>query len=76
MLQKRVDELEKKYNLSEKDAQNVKDAISSSKSDITIYPKGIWYRTAGNKVINALRAALKDRDVRDVLLEVTKKLLL
>ena len=75
-LQKRVSELEEKYNLEKEKANEVKDAISSSKSDINIYPKGIWYRTSANKIINALKLAFKNKEVKAMLLEVTKEYIL
>ncbi len=74
-LQERVDDLEKKFDIPEEKSKKIAKAIEKSKSDIEIYPKGIWYKTAGNKIISSLKHALGTKEGREVLLEITKKLL-
>lgn len=74
-LQERVNELEKRFSISEENSKSITNAIEKSKKDIDIYPKGVWYKTAGNKIITALKAALLTKEGREALLEITKKLL-
>lgn len=74
-LQAKIRELEKRFNFPEEEIKKVETAIEKSKNDINVYPKGIWYKTAGNKVINALKGVLKTKEGREALIEVMKKLL-
>ncbi|WP_345875203.1 hypothetical protein [Shewanella algae] len=50
-------------------------AIESTKPDIDVYPKGVWYRTAGNKIIRALKRIAKNKETRDLCIDVIKKLM-
>ena len=74
-LKERVDQLEKSYGVSEKNSEYVKNQIEKTKNDIEIYPKVVWYKIAGNKIIHALKTAVKNKDIREILIEVTKKFL-
>lgn len=74
-LQKRINELEEKFNLSKEDTKNIEVAIKKSKDNIDVYPKGVWYKTAGNKILNALKKTLSTKEGREALLEITKKML-
>lgn len=74
-LQAKVRELEKRFCFPEEEIKKVERAIEKSKKDVDVYPKGVWYKTAGNKVINALRSVLKTKEGREALLEMMKKLL-
>jgi len=75
-LQNRLEELEAKFSLSEQDTAKVKTAIEKTKQDLPNFPRGVWYKTAGNKIINALKVAMKTKEVRELALEATKKFLL
>jgi len=74
-LQEKVRELEKRFNFPESETKKVEAAIEKCKNDVNVYPKGVWYKTAGNKVINALKGVLKTKEGREALLEMMKKLL-
>ncbi|MCE5163774.1 Uncharacterised protein [Plesiomonas shigelloides] len=74
-LQKRIDILENQENISRENKDVIDKAIIKTKNDIDLYPKGVWYRTAGNKIINAMKEILKTQEGRTALLELTRKLL-
>lgn len=74
-LLKRVSELESKFNIPEKDVKKIQDAVESSKADIKIYPKGVWYKTAGNKILKIMKAVIGTKEGREVLADIAKKLI-
>ncbi|MDW1741493.1 hypothetical protein R7D66_23610 [Vibrio sp. Vb2354] len=71
----RVSELESQLDLSSEDTQKLEKTIDKTKSDIDIYPKGVWYKTACNKIINTVKDVLKTKEGRQALFDVAKKLL-
>lgn len=74
-LQTRVLELEEKLNISPEETKRVEKAIEKSKSDLHVYPKGVWYKTSGTKIIKILKAILKTKEGREFISEMAKKLL-
>ena len=74
-LSARISELESQLKLSSEDAKNLELTIDKTKSDIDIYPKGIWYKTACNKIINTVKSVLKTKEGREALLDMAKKLI-
>ncbi len=72
-LQKRVEELEAKQKLSQSDKESLIEVIETTKSEIEIYPKGVWYRTAGNKFIRTLKSVFKNKESRDLVIDVIRK---
>jgi|GEM_PF-3012389 len=75
-LNERVIELEKRYKLTKEDIAPLESAIKSSKDNVDNYPKRVWYRTSGNKILSALNKIAKTKEVRDFLLEAAKKFFL
>lgn len=73
-LQKRVSKLEEELRLDPKDTEEIERAIEKSKSDMAVYPKGVWYKTFGTKLIKLLRQALNTKEGREIAVDITKKL--
>ncbi|EPF9620614.1 hypothetical protein [Vibrio vulnificus] len=74
-LQKRVEQLETDKQIEPEDCESLTSAIESTKSDIDVYPKGVWYRTAGNKILKTLKRVAKNKESRDLVIDVVKKLM-
>ena len=74
-LKTRVEGLEKKYAVSNEDIAKLEEAIDKSKSDLDVYPKGVWYKTSGNKILKTMKAILSSKEGRDVLVDMVKKLI-
>lgn len=74
-LQERVVKLEKELELDPKDTAKIESAIEKSKADIKVYPKGVWYKTAGTKLMKLLRQVLNTKEGREIAADVAKKLL-
>ncbi|EHT4943590.1 hypothetical protein VV99796_03734 [Vibrio vulnificus] len=74
-LQKRVEELEADNQIEQAESNSLTTAIESTKPDIDVYPKGVWYRTAGNKILRTLKRVAKNKESRDLVIDVVKKLM-
>ncbi|EPP5754992.1 hypothetical protein ACUT59_003345 [Vibrio cholerae] len=74
-LQKRVEQLETDKQIEPEDCESLTSAIESTKSDIDVYPKGVWYRTAGNKILKTLKRVAKNKESRDLVIDVVKRLM-
>lgn len=74
-LQARLSELESKYNLTSADKIKLEATIEKTKSDISAFPKGIWYKTAVSKITKTIKEVLKTSEGRQALYDVTKKLI-
>lgn len=74
-LQKRVEQLETDKQIEPEDCESLTSAIESTKSDIDVYPKGVWYRTTGNKILKTLKRVAKNKESRDLVIDVVKKLM-
>lgn len=74
-LKRRVEELEARDEISSNDKKQFDNAINKTKSDLDIFPKGMWYKTSGNKIISLIKSVLKTQEGRQALFEVAKKLL-
>tara|TARA_R110000823_G_scaffold315310_1_gene446563 strand:- start:12349 stop:13059 length:711 start_codon:yes stop_codon:yes gene_type:complete len=74
-LQERVEKLEKELELDPKDTAKIESAIEKSKADIKLYPKGVWYKTVGTKLMKLLRQILKTKEGREIAADVAKRLL-
>lgn len=72
-LQARVSELESKLNISPDDTKKIKEVIDKSKTDLKVYPKGVWYKTAGTKIIRVIKEVLKSKEGREILSDLAKK---
>ncbi|WP_242453208.1 hypothetical protein [Photobacterium damselae] len=75
-LQKRVEQLEADKQIEPEDCVSLTSAIESTKSDIDVYPKGVWFRTAGNKILKTLKYVAKNKESRDLVIDIVKKFML
>lgn len=74
-LQKRVELLEAEMGLDPKQTKAIEMAIEKSKADVEIYPKGVWYKTAGTKLMRLFKDALKTKEGREIAADIIKKLI-
>lgn len=74
-LQRRVLQLEEAQQINQEDKDCINKVIEKTKSDVDVYPKGVWVRTAGNKILRTLKQIVKNKESRDVVIDVVKKLL-
>lgn len=82
-LREKLDELSAKlhevWEKSETTEQKLKEAeqeIERIKNDIAIFPKGVWYRVAGSKIVGAVKKVMGSAETRQFALEAAKKFLL
>jgi hypothetical protein len=75
-LSARVTQLEKQCKLEKKDIAPLEVAIKNSRDNIDSYPRNVWYKTSGNKILSALKKISKTKEVREFLLDAAKKFLL
>lgn len=74
-LQKRVGSLEAEMGIDPKQAKVIETAIEKSKADVDLYPKGVWYKTAGTKLMKLLKEALKTKEGREIASDIIKRLI-
>lgn len=74
-LQKRVESLEAEMGIDPKQAKVIETAIEKSKADVDLYPKGVWYKTAGTKLMKLLKEAFKTKEGREIASDIIKKLI-
>lgn len=82
-LRERLDELSVKlqevWEKSEATEQMLKDAkqeIERIKTDVSIFPKGVWYRVAGSKIVGAMKKVMGTSEGRQFALEAAQKFFL
>lgn len=74
-LHQRVSELEERLGFTPEETKKIERAIDKSKSDLKVYPKGVWYKTAGTKLLTVMKGILKSKEGREILSDLAKKLL-
>ncbi|WP_316674763.1 hypothetical protein [uncultured Tolumonas sp.] len=74
-IQERVSELERTMKLSEAESSKLSKTIDKTKSELDVYPKGVWYKTAANKMLKVIKEILKTSEGRQALYDLTKKLI-
>lgn len=74
-LQSRVDELESRLEISAEDKKKLERVINKGKFDLKIYPKGVWYKTVGTKLLKTMKDIMKSKEGRELLTDMAKKLL-
>lgn len=74
-LHKRVSELEEKLGFTPEETKKIVKVIEDSKSDLKVYPKGVWYKTAGTKLLKVMKGILTSKEGREILSDIAKKLL-
>ncbi len=74
-LKDRVTSLEKQFNIPAEDTNTIISTIEKSKEKLEQYPKGVWYKTTGTKILKTLKTVLTSKEGREFLLEMGKNLL-
>lgn len=74
-LEQRLQELEERHLLAEQELAELRKAVSVARADLPIYPKGIWYRTAGGKLWEVMKKVGTSKEAREILASATRKLL-
>ena len=72
----KLSEVSEKTAEQEKQLREAQQEIKALKQDLEIFPKGVWYRMAGSKVLNIIKKAATSKEGRDFALEAAKKFLL
>ncbi len=75
-LSNKLSEVSQKTAEQEKQLREAQQEIKSLKQDLEVFPKGVWYRMAGSKVLGIIKKAATSKEVRDFALEAAKKFLL
>jgi sugar-specific transcriptional regulator TrmB len=71
----RFDELQQRNELTEQQLSRLNQELSALKSNLTSYPKGTWYKTAGAKLYATLNAIITSKESRLILAQQAKKAL-
>lgn len=71
----RLEEMEERHELTEKELKNLRQVLSDAKTDLPAMPKGVWYRTAGGKVWEAMKKVASTSEARQLLAEAARKLI-
>lgn len=74
-LRKRVESLEKENKIEESERQEIENAIQQGEKNINLYPKGVWYKTAGTKIMRTIKQVLKTKEGRELVATAFKKLI-
>ena len=74
-LQERICDLESKLEISSENIEKIQEVIAKGKSDLKIYPKGVWYKTVGTKLFKIMGGVVKSKEGRELLVDMAKRLL-
>lgn len=74
-LQARVSEIESKLDITPEETAKIQKVIDKSKLNLKVYPKGVWYKTTGTKIIKVMSSILKTSEGRNFIADMAKKLL-
>jgi hypothetical protein len=74
-LKRRVESLEAEMGINPNQVKAIESAIEKSKADVDIYPKGVWYKTSGNKLMKLFKEALKSKEGREIATDIIRKLI-
>lgn len=74
-LEQRISELEERHALAESELSELRKAVTAARTDLTAYPKGIWYRTAGGKLWEVMKKVGTSKEARELLASAARKLL-
>lgn len=75
-LSAKLAEVTEKTFEQEKQLRDAQAEIKNLKADLEVFPKGVWYRMAGSKVLNILKKAATSKEGREFALEAAKKFLI
>ncbi len=71
----RVTELESKLDFSSEDSKKLQTVIDKGKTDLKFYPKGVWYKTTGTKLLKVMKEIMKSKEGREILTGMAQKFL-
>lgn len=74
-LEARLQEMEQRHLITEKELKELKQVIGEARNDLPTLPKGMWYRTAGGKVWEVVKKAASTSEARQLIADAAKKLL-
>lgn len=74
-LSARLEEMEEKHELTERELRDLQKILFEAKVDLPDMPKGVWYRTAGGKVWEAMKKAASTSEARQLLADAARKLI-
>lgn len=72
----RLQQLAEKNDAAERRLDEARQDLEKIKADLAIFPKGVWYRVAGSKVLNVFKKVTGTAEGRQFALEAAKKLFL
>lgn len=72
----RLQVLGDKSDATERKLAEARQEIDKIKADLSIFPKAVWYRVAGNKVLGIVKKVAGTAEVRQFALDAAKKLFL
>lgn len=70
------DELKKQNIIKDEELNSIKKDLEILKEDLALFPRGVWLRTASQKILDPLKKIIKSKEVRNQLIDTAKKLLL
>lgn len=74
-LQEKVSALEKKFDLTESQSKSIQETIANSKKSVGRYPKGIWFKTTGSRLISAIKKVAGNKEAREFIFDMARNLL-
>ncbi len=75
-LAEQFEEFKKHDVLNETELNNIKKELQTLKEDLVLFPRGVWLRSAGQKILDPLKKIIKSKESRNILISIAKKLLL
>lgn len=74
-LMARFQEMQEKNEMTEQELNRLNQEITSIKTNLTTYPKGVWYKTAANKIWASVSKVATSQESRQVIAQAARKLL-
>lgn len=74
-LLEKFEELERQNVITAKDLENIKKEMDNMREDLNSFSRGVWYRTAGNRVLSIISRFAKTKHGRSLLSAPVKGLL-
>ncbi|WP_394239137.1 hypothetical protein [Pseudomonas anguilliseptica] len=74
-LERRFEELLEKSEISKHEYSDVKKSIDIASSEVAIFTKRVWYKTAMTKVLSTVKAIANSKEGRDLIASAAKKML-
>ncbi len=75
-LQTIIEQQSEKLEASDKQIKEFKKEIEDIKKDLEAFPKSVWYKVSGNKLLKSVGKFVKSKEGRDLLIEGIRKLVL